>query len=124
MPSSLIHFAHYSRVATVTNSEIKFGLIPTEHWKQPDSIDEDKATKEREKMVANNVIYGGEHRIARARPSANADLVLQAVYREFLNFNAGQSSPLSECVCIVGIATCADSTLGWVVRGPCAKPVR
>ncbi|TEB31240.1 glycosyltransferase family 15 protein [Coprinellus micaceus] len=47
------------RVATVTSSEIKFGLIPTEHWKQPDSIDEEKATKEREKMVANNVIYGG-----------------------------------------------------------------
>jgi hypothetical protein len=67
MPSSVTHFAHYSRVATVTNSEIKFGLIPTEHWKQPDSIDEEKATKEREKMVANNVIYGGEHRNA---PSA------------------------------------------------------
>ena len=49
-----------SRITKLTDAEVKFGLIPREHWFQPDWIDEDKAKASREKMVAHNVIYGGE----------------------------------------------------------------
>ena len=38
---------------------MEFGLIPPEHWSQPDSIDENKATASRNKMVKQNIIYGG-----------------------------------------------------------------
>jgi len=48
-----------TRVAALTGSPVQFGVIPTDHWKQPDWIDESKATAAREAMVKNNVIYGG-----------------------------------------------------------------
>ncbi|KIY43416.1 glycosyltransferase family 15 protein [Fistulina hepatica ATCC 64428] len=48
-----------NRVTELTDSEVKFGLIPPEHWYQPESIDEAKATQARNDMVKNNVIYGG-----------------------------------------------------------------
>jgi alpha 1,2-mannosyltransferase len=38
---------------------MEFGQIPHDHWYQPDSIDEDKAKASRDKMVQNNIIYGG-----------------------------------------------------------------
>uniref|UniRef100_A0A0W0F940 Putative glycosyltransferase family 15 protein n=1 Tax=Moniliophthora roreri TaxID=221103 RepID=A0A0W0F940_MONRR len=47
------------RVSDLTDAEVKFGLIPHDHWYQPDWIDEDKAKASRENMVKNNVIYGG-----------------------------------------------------------------
>jgi len=43
----------------VTSSKTSYGLIPKEHWYQPDWIDEDKAKNAREEMVQNKVIYGG-----------------------------------------------------------------
>ncbi|KAF5348300.1 hypothetical protein D9756_010537 [Leucocoprinus leucothites] len=47
------------RIRVLTNAKVEFGLIPPEHWYQPDWIDEAKATEGRENMVANNIIYGG-----------------------------------------------------------------
>ncbi|KAJ8078793.1 hypothetical protein PM082_013076 [Marasmius tenuissimus] len=46
-------------ILAITDAEVKFGLIPREHWFQPDWIDEDKAKASRDDMVKNNVIYGG-----------------------------------------------------------------
>ncbi|KAJ7230233.1 glycosyltransferase family 15 protein [Mycena pura] len=46
-------------VTALTTSTVEFGLIPHDHWYQPDWIDEDKATKSRQWMMDNNVIYGG-----------------------------------------------------------------
>lgn len=43
----------------MTDAKVEFGLIPHDHWFQPDSIDEEKATAARNKMAADNVIYGG-----------------------------------------------------------------
>lgn len=43
----------------VTGSSTSYGLIPREHWVQPDWIDEAKASASRERMVKDNVIYGG-----------------------------------------------------------------
>ncbi len=38
---------------------MEFGLIPREHWFQPDWIDEERAKASRDQMVTENVIYGG-----------------------------------------------------------------
>lgn len=50
---------HHRRVNNVINGEATFGLVPHDHWFQPDWIDEKRATAGREKMVADNIIYGG-----------------------------------------------------------------
>ncbi|KAJ7880159.1 glycosyltransferase family 15 protein [Mycena leptocephala] len=46
-------------VKELTQNNIEFGLIPRNHWFQPDSIDEEKAAASRQNMVDNGVIYGG-----------------------------------------------------------------
>jgi len=43
----------------VTGSETSYGVIPREHWVQPEWVDEDKASAARQKLVDSNVIYGG-----------------------------------------------------------------
>ncbi|KAL5533329.1 hypothetical protein ACEPAF_5105 [Sanghuangporus sanghuang] len=47
------------RTRELTDAEVHYGLIPKEDWFQPDWIDEDRAKAAREKMVKDNVIYGG-----------------------------------------------------------------
>lgn len=42
----------------VTSTPCTYGLIPHDHWYQPDWIDEAKATKSRLNMIENKVIYG------------------------------------------------------------------
>jgi len=37
----------------------EYGLIPSSEWLQPSDVDEAKATEARERMVKENVIYGG-----------------------------------------------------------------
>jgi len=49
------------RVSELTDATVEFGLIPPDHWHQPDSIDEEKASAARDAMAQNNVIYGGTH---------------------------------------------------------------
>lgn len=46
-------------VSGLTNAKVEFGLIPRDHWYQPDSIDEKKAEAARNEMQRNQVIYGG-----------------------------------------------------------------
>lgn len=46
-------------IMQLTNAPVEFGLIPSDHWNQPNWIDEAKASAAREDMVKNNVIYGG-----------------------------------------------------------------
>jgi len=47
------------RISVLSSGTIEFGLVPPEHWNQPDWIDEEKATASRNKMVEHNIIYGG-----------------------------------------------------------------
>ncbi|KAH8106979.1 glycosyltransferase family 15 protein [Cristinia sonorae] len=47
------------QIQNIVSSKVEFGLIPHDHWFQPDTIDEKKATEARERMVKANVIYGG-----------------------------------------------------------------
>ena len=61
----------FRRVKTVTDSEVKFGVIPHDHWNQPDWIDEEKATKAREQMVKDSVIYGGTCSLRRSSVSVS-----------------------------------------------------
>lgn len=44
----------------VISSTAQYGVIPHDHWHQPPWIDEERARLSREKMVQNDVIYGGE----------------------------------------------------------------
>jgi len=48
-----------ARTSEVTNAQVQYGLIPNDHWVQPDWIDEDRATESRNKMIKDQVIYGG-----------------------------------------------------------------
>jgi hypothetical protein len=57
---SILSVVTASRVTELTDAAVQFGLIPNDHWVQPPHIDEAKATESREKMVKDNVIYGGE----------------------------------------------------------------
>lgn len=56
----------------IASAGTSYGLIPRDHWFQPDWIDEEKATKAREKMIADKVIYGGN-----------------VAYRNMCRFNSG-----------------------------------
>ncbi|KAH8117568.1 glycosyltransferase family 15 protein [Phellopilus nigrolimitatus] len=47
------------RTSELTDSEVHYGMISKEEWYQPASIDEMKASAAREKMIKENVIYGG-----------------------------------------------------------------
>ncbi|GAA5869008.1 hypothetical protein JCM8547_003249 [Rhodosporidiobolus lusitaniae] len=46
-------------VMSITRSEVFFEVIPKEQWSYPASINQTKAAEERQKMVDENVIYGG-----------------------------------------------------------------
>lgn len=48
-----------TRISNVISGPVEFGLIPRDHWYQPEWIDEAKATAGRDKMVQDNIIYGG-----------------------------------------------------------------
>jgi len=48
-----------SWTSNIISTTAEYGLIPHDHWFQPDWIDEEKATKERKTMEKENVIYGG-----------------------------------------------------------------
>lgn len=43
----------------MVSSKAEYGIIPREHWQQPDWIDEERAKAGRDKMVDENIIYGG-----------------------------------------------------------------
>ncbi|KAG2054615.1 glycosyltransferase family 15 protein [Suillus hirtellus] len=46
-------------IQALTSTTVEFGVIPSDHWHQPSWVDEDRASKSRDDMVRNNVIYGG-----------------------------------------------------------------
>jgi alpha 1,2-mannosyltransferase len=46
-------------VTAATKSPVSFGLIPPEHWYQPDWIDEEKAKEGRLRMAQKNMPYAG-----------------------------------------------------------------
>jgi alpha 1,2-mannosyltransferase len=49
----------YRRIEVLTSSPVSFGIIPKEHWFQPDWIDEEKATQGRLKLMLQGIIYAG-----------------------------------------------------------------
>ncbi|KAJ7576427.1 glycosyltransferase family 15 protein [Mycena floridula] len=48
-----------TRVSALSSAKMEFGVIPHDHWYQPDWIDEPKAEKARIKLQDEGVIYGG-----------------------------------------------------------------
>ncbi|TFK90471.1 glycosyltransferase family 15 protein [Polyporus arcularius HHB13444] len=47
------------KMSAIISGPVSFGLIPHDHWFQPDWIDEEKATAGREHLIQDGVIYGG-----------------------------------------------------------------
>ncbi|KAL4261266.1 glycosyltransferase 15 family protein [Pleurotus pulmonarius] len=47
------------RISNIASTPIEFGIIPHNHWYQPDWIDEAKARAARDKMAEHSIIYGG-----------------------------------------------------------------
>lgn len=66
------------RIEELTESTVKYGLIPHEDWVQPDWIDEEKAKAARQGMIKDNVIYGG----AFAFDLGSDTLILISLYRQ------------------------------------------
>lgn len=56
-------------MSVLTGFNAVFGVIPSDHWNQPDWIDEDKATEARKSLVAANVKYGGALKVFYLAPS-------------------------------------------------------
>ncbi|KAI1793681.1 glycosyltransferase family 15 protein [Ganoderma leucocontextum] len=63
------------KMSSAISGPVSFGLIPKEHWYQPDWIDEEKAAAGRAQMEADNVVYGGE--------------ISVVFYRNMCRFNSG-----------------------------------
>jgi len=47
------------QTSQMTDAPVEYGLIPKDDWYQPEWIDEDRAKAARERMLKQNVIYGG-----------------------------------------------------------------
>ncbi|KAF5365138.1 hypothetical protein D9757_012617 [Collybiopsis confluens] len=80
------------RVSVITPSEMKFGVVPKEHWSQPEWIDVEKAEKAMKQMELHGVKYGG----------SMSSWFPETVHSQ-LNPNAPQEA--------LAIGTCAVSTL-------------
>src|SRR5258705_8869588 len=73
-------------IAMLTPSQIEFGLIPHDHWSQPEWIDEEKATIGRNTMKEKGIIYAGS-----------------VPYRNMCRFNSGVSCFPSRFKCCVSL---------------------
>ncbi len=67
-PLTAVAIRHGRRVTQLTDSTVEFGLIPPDHWHQPDWIDEEQASAARAKMEENRVIYGGAYKACYSPP--------------------------------------------------------
>jgi len=50
-----------SWTSNIISTKAEYGVIPHDHWFQPEWIDEERATAERTAMVKEKVIYGGNY---------------------------------------------------------------
>lgn len=91
----------HRRVTEITDSKVDFGLIPKEHWVQPDHIDEAKATASRNKMMEDNVIYGGAPVFGLVALICLSFLfsIGSVPYRNMCRFNSGVSCFASPFTC-------------------------
>jgi alpha 1,2-mannosyltransferase len=79
----------FSRVSTLTDAPVHYGLIPHKHWFQPDSIDESRAAEGRKKLEDDNVIYGGSVPFVFCVFILSTMLNALTSYRNMCRFNSG-----------------------------------
>ena len=99
VPADLTVFSSrctHSRVSNLVSGPVHFGQIPYEHWYQPDWINETIAAAERDRMVADNIIYAGSVSCAPFLLSCPRVSVtnLRSRYRNMCRFNSGVRSAL------------------------------
>jgi hypothetical protein len=68
-------------VKNLASGPVYFGIIPHDHWYQPDWIDEEKAEAGRNQLVDQGVIYGGTSSVTLF--SSDYLTSFQAVFRKF-----------------------------------------
>ena len=88
---------------TLTNAKVEFGLIPHDHWFQPDWIDEERASAARIQMEKNKVIYGG--RSLRKSVAESRWLIV------FYAIAGSLSYVLKDCVFYIFLINCSSSQL-------------
>ena len=52
------------RTSQLVSGNASYGVIPHDHWNQPEWIDEEKARAGRNRLMAQNIIYGGAYHVA------------------------------------------------------------
>jgi len=86
-------------IAMLTPSRIEFGLIPKEHWSQPEWIDEERATIGRSTMKEKGIIYAGS-----------------VPYRNMCRFNSGVSPLRMKSLCVsLSMAFFFDNSFSSVI---------
>jgi alpha 1,2-mannosyltransferase len=100
---SFVCFHHFgSRTDAVISSSATYGVIPPEHWNQPDDIDEVRASGARARLAMEHVDYGGSVSYVIDPVSY---LKLNFVrYRNMCRFNSGVISNFSAS--IEGLTAC------------------
>lgn len=101
------------RVRILTDAPVQFGVIPPEHWYQPEWIDEDLARRGRLRMMEQGVIYGGKliNPLFSVSSKNSSSLSRQRVVRHFCSVRI-----LSLCTLYLGIETCVGLTPGYVFQ--------
>jgi alpha 1,2-mannosyltransferase len=79
-----------SRTNAVISSSATYGVIPPEHWNQPDDINEDHASRGRAKLVMEHVDYGGS--VSYVIDSISYLKLSFFRYRNMCRFNSGVMS--------------------------------
>lgn len=93
MNKCIILICPMRRVSVLSSAEMKFGVIPHDHWNAPSWIDEQKAANARKKMEEDNVIYGGVSQILRIKYLImDSSRIGSLSYRNMCRFNSGVSA--------------------------------
>ena len=77
-------------MSALVSGPITFALIPPQHWYQPDWVDEDKASRSRDAMVEQDIIYAGApHAVPSAFLAERLHAAGSVSYRNMCRFNSG-----------------------------------
>lgn len=49
------------KMTELVSGPVFFGVVPPEHWYQPDWIDEERAKEGRDRLVEGKIVYGGDY---------------------------------------------------------------
>ena len=91
----------------LTDAPVSFGVIPHDHWFQPDWIDEQRAQEGRDRLVWQNIIYGGQFTLPCyiSRGVINTDIFRQCVVSVDTMSTSHESLIQSQAIVICVVST-------------------